>query len=36
VVFGMPRVAAQIGAVQTQLPVGAIGDAILDHRAVRS
>jgi two-component system, chemotaxis family, protein-glutamate methylesterase/glutaminase len=36
VVFGMPRVAAEIGAVQTQLPIGAIGGAILDHCAARN
>lgn len=33
VVFGMPRVAAEIGAVQSQLPIGAIGGAILDQCA---
>ncbi len=36
VVFGMPRVAAEIGAVQVQLPIGAIGAAILDHCAARN
>lgn len=35
VVFGMPRVAAEIGAVQSQLPIGAIGAAILEHCALR-
>jgi two-component system chemotaxis response regulator CheB len=36
VVFGMPRVAAEIGAVKVQLPIGAIGAAILDHCAARN
>lgn len=36
VVFGMPRVAAEMGAVQSQLPIGAIGAAILDQCALRS
>lgn len=36
VVFGMPRVAAEIGAVQSQLPIGAIGPAILDLCAQKS
>jgi two-component system chemotaxis response regulator CheB len=30
VVYGMPRMAAQLGAVQTQLPLHRIADAILD------
>jgi two-component system chemotaxis response regulator CheB len=35
VVFGMPRVAAEMGAVQTQLPIGAIGAEILQQCALR-
>lgn len=36
VVFGMPRAAAEIGAVVAQLPLGAIGAAVLDFCALRS
>lgn len=34
VVFGMPRAAAEIGAVEHQLPLSRIGSAILEHCSV--
>ncbi len=35
VVYGMPRVAHELGAVETQLPLGSIGDEILKITAAR-
>jgi two-component system, chemotaxis family, protein-glutamate methylesterase/glutaminase len=35
VVYGMPRVAQEIGAVEQQMPLGAIGDEILKLTAAR-
>jgi len=35
VVYGMPRVANDIGAVEQQLPLGAIGEEILKLTAAR-
>ena len=35
VVYGMPKVAFEIGAVQTQLPIGQIADQICKLTAVR-
>lgn len=35
VVYGMPRVAYEIGAVETQLPLGAIGEEVLKLTAAR-
>lgn len=35
VVYGMPRVAFELGAVETQLPIGGIGDEILKLTAAR-
>jgi two-component system chemotaxis response regulator CheB len=31
VVYGMPRVAFELGAVERQLPLSALGEAILDR-----
>jgi two-component system chemotaxis response regulator CheB len=35
VVYGMPRVAQEIGAVELQLPLGSIGEEILKLTAAR-
>jgi len=35
VVYGMPRVAYELGAVETQLPLGSIGEEILKSAAAR-
>lgn len=35
VVYGMPRVAYELGAVETQLPLGSIGEEILKTAALR-
>jgi two-component system chemotaxis response regulator CheB len=35
VVYGMPRVAFEIGAVETQLPLNGIGEEILKLTAAR-
>lgn len=35
IVYGMPRVAFELGAVETQLPLGAIGEEILKSTAAR-
>ncbi|MFN7010756.1 MAG: protein-glutamate O-methylesterase CheB [Allorhizobium sp.] len=35
VVYGMPRVAYELGAVEQQLPLGSIGEEILKHTAAR-
>ena len=35
VVYGMPRVAFELGAVETQLPLGGIGEEILKQTAAR-
>ncbi|MEK1868217.1 MAG: protein-glutamate O-methylesterase CheB, partial [Ensifer adhaerens] len=35
VVYGMPRVAYELGAVETQLPLGSIGEEVLKAAALR-